>query len=172
MQQSVKVWSFVALAVFVAAGCTRQQQQETEETGQAVVEETGEAVEAVGEGAAEVADEAEDLVDDETSIELNGESGVSGEADLRMSGNSTRIEIEVDGLQADGIYTAHLMSGGCGTGGAEVAELESFTAADGSGGSTSTIAVGTVASGQSIVIHDPAGATLACGEVPTDYSPM
>lgn len=172
MNHFLKFSLLLALTVLVGAGCTRQQQQDTEDTGQAVVEETGEAAVAVAEGTVEVADEAEDLVDDETSIELNGDAGISGEADLRLSGDSTRIEIELNGLTTEGLYTAHLMSGACMAGGTEVAQLESFTAMDNSGGSTSTVPAGTVAAGQSVVIHDSTGATVACGMVPSDYDGM
>ena len=189
MRKSLEVLVVVLLSSLLVAGCTRQQQQAGDEPDDSVIEETGEAAEAageevgeaaeaageevgeaagaVGEETVEIADETEDLVDDEVTVPLmaDNNSGVSGQADLRSSGDSTRIEIELDGLEAGATYEAHLMSGACGSGIDHVAMLESFTPQEGSGGSTTAIPAGTLTPGTTYHIDvESGGSAVACGE--------
>lgn len=140
----------------VAIACTHQQRQDTEETADAVAEETQ-----------EMADEAEDMVDDEVTVEIASRdaSGASGEADLRRSGGSWRVEIEMTGLDAGQDYAADLHQGTCASGGGSVARVGAFTAAD--GGVTGAVPAGAIVSGQPYSIQVTAGGTVtACGDLP------
>lgn len=165
-QRSTRWMAAIALAVAVA--CTHEQRVETEETAEEVAEETGEAAEAVAEETVEAADAVEDMIDDEVTVDLTarGASSVSGNADLRESGDSWRVEIELQGLTAGATYGAAVHEGGCAASGDRVAPLEAPTAA--AGGSTSTVNRSTFRAGTdySIVITGVGGGTVACGELP------
>lgn len=160
--------SMAAIALAVIVACTHEQRVETEETAEDVAEETGEAAEAVAEGAVDAADAAEDMIDDETTVDLTarGGSSVSGNADLRESGDSWRVEIELEGLATGTTYGAAIHEGGCAASGSRVAALEAPTSA--AGGSTSTVSRSTFRAGTdySIVITGGGGGTVACGELP------
>ena len=109
-------WSWVpvvALLSLVAAGCGSTQETQTTDTEGGIGEETAEAAEAVGEGVQEGVDRMEDAVDDEVTVRLSpvGGSTVSGDADLRSSGASTRVEVELTGLNAGSTYTPQIHSG-------------------------------------------------------------
>jgi hypothetical protein len=159
------------LTIFLAGGCTRQQQREGEEAGETVVDETGEAAEAVAEETAAVADEIEDAVDDETTVELSARanSGVLGAADLRPSGDSTRIEIELTEFEADTSYSAYLENGPCGADQGHAASLGTLV----EGEIATTVPAGTISDGASysIEITDADGNTVACGDLPAGGSP-
>lgn len=169
-------WSWVpvvTLLSLVAAGCGSTQETRTADTEGGVGEETAEAAEAVGEAAQEGADRLEDAIDDEVTVRLSpvGGSSVSGDADLRSSGASTRVEVELTGLTAGSTYTTEIHSGTCMEAGTTVAELEPVVASGMEAGSTSTIdpsVLGMYEAHHHIAVIDETGTIVACGELPAE----
>lgn len=156
-----------AALLAVATACTHQQREDTEETADAVAEETAEAAATVAEETQEMADEAEDVVDDEVTVELASlaAGGASGQADLRRSGESWRVEIEMTGLAAGEQYAADLHQGACAAGGASLARVGAFTGAD--GGVTGAVPLDAIVSGRDYSIRvTSGGAVVACGDLP------
>ncbi|MGH7549454.1 MAG: hypothetical protein ACREK3_01725 [Gemmatimonadota bacterium] len=160
----------VAMVSLAATGCQSTEETGTVDTEGGIVEETGEAAGAVGEGAQDVADQAENAIDDEITVTLSPVAGssVSGDADLRSSGASTRVEVELTGLEAGATYTPEIHNGTCTEQGGPVAELEPVVASGMEAGSTSTIDPSVLATdehGHHIAVSDETGTMVACGEL-------
>lgn len=163
----------VGLLSFLAAGCGSTQETQTTDTEGGIGEETAEAAGAVGEGVQEAADQVENVFDDEVTVTLSpvAGSGVSGDADLRSSGASTRVEVELTGVNPGTTYTPEIHSGTCMEAGATVATLEPAVASDMEAASTSTIDPSILAdyeSDQHIAVSDETGTMVACGELPVE----
>ena len=163
-------WIPLVTALSVAAACSSTQERETADDEGGIVEETGEAAEAVGEGAQDVADQAEDALDDEVTVTLSPVAGstVSGDADLRSSGASTRVEVELNGLTAGDTYTPEIHNGSCVEGGGPVVALEPIVASGMEAGSTSSIDPSVLIPsdhGHSVAVTDGTGTIVACGEL-------
>lgn len=166
-------WLPLAAALSVAAACSSTQERETGDTADTeggTVEETGEAAEAVGEGAEELADRAEDALDDEITVTLTpvAGSGVSGDADFRPSGASTRVEVELNGLTAGDTYTPEIQNGTCDESVGPVVSLEPVVASGMEAGSTSTIDPSVLIPsdhGHHVAVSDESGTVVACGEL-------
>ncbi len=163
----------VVLFSLVAAGCGSTQETQTTDTEGGIGEETAEAAGAVAEGVQEGADQAENIFDDEVTITLSPVAGssVSGDADLRSSGASTRVEVELTGLTVGSTYTPGIHSGTCTEAGGTVAELEPVVASGMEAASTSTIDPSVLAAYESdhhIAVSDETGAMVACGELPVE----
>ena len=163
-------WIPLVAALSVAAACSSTQERETADDEGGIVEETGEAAEAVGEGVEDVADRAEDAVDDEVTVTLSpvSGSGVTGDADFRSSGASTRVEVELSGLTAGDTYTPEIHNGSCAQGGGPVVALEPVVASGMEAGSTSTIDPSVLIPsdhGHHVAVSDETGTMVACGEL-------
>lgn len=169
-------WSWVPVVVLLSlgtAGCGSTQETQTTDTEGGIGEETAEAAGAVGEGIQEGVDRMEDAVDDEVTVRLSpvGGSTVSGDADLRSSGASTRVEVELTGLNAGSTYTPQIHSGTCTEAGTTVAELEPVVASGMEAASTSTIDPSVLAAYEAdhhIAVSDETGTMVACGELPVE----
>ncbi|MGH7542915.1 MAG: hypothetical protein ACREK7_03165 [Gemmatimonadota bacterium] len=166
-------WTWIPLvaALSVAAACSSTQEQGTADTEGGIVEETGEAAGAVGEGVQDVADRAENALDDEVTIMLSpvSGSGVSGDADFRASGASTRVEVELSGLTAGGTYMPEIQNGSCAQSEGPVVALEPVVASGMEAGSTSTIDPSVLIpsdQGHHVAVSDETGMVVACGELP------
>jgi hypothetical protein len=166
-------WIPLVAALSVAVACSSTQERETgdqvDDQG-GVVEETGEAAEAVGEGVQDVADQAEDALDDEVTVTLSpvAGSGVSGDADFRASGASTRVEVELNGLTAGDTYTPEIHNGSCTESGGSVVALEPVVASGMEAGSTSSIDPSVLTPsdhGHHLAVSDATGTMVACGEL-------
>lgn len=164
-------WIALLAALSVAVACSSTQERETAEDDGGIVEETGEAAAAVGEGVQDVADQAENALDDEVTVTLSpvSGSGVTGDADFRSSGASTRVEIELSGLTAGGTYTPEIQNGSCTQSHGSVVELEPVVASGMEAGSTSTIDPSVLTPsdhGHLVAVSDETGTMVACGELP------
>lgn len=159
-----------AILLFAAAACGSTQETQTTDTEGGIGEETAEAAGAVADGAREVADQAEDVIDDEVTVTLSPVAGssVSGDADLRSSGGSTRVEVELSGLTAGSTYVPEIHSGTCVEAGETVAQLEPVVASGMEAASTSTIDPSVLAAAETehhIAVNDETGIMVACGEL-------
>lgn len=167
-------WIPLVAALSLVAACSSTQERETgdrADTEGGVVEETGEAAEAVGEETQNIADRAEDAIDDEVTVTLSpvAGSGVSGDADFRASGASTRVEVELSGLTAGDTYKPEIHNGPCAESGGPVVALEPVVASGMEAGSTSTIDPSVLVPsdhGHHVAVSDEAGTVVACGELP------
>ncbi len=166
-------WTWIPLvaALSVAAACSSTQEEGTADTEGGIVEETGEAAGAVGEGVQDVADRAENALDDEVTLMLTpvSGSGVSGDADFRASGASTRVEVELSGLTAGGTYMPEIQNGSCAQSEGPVVALEPVVASGMEAGSTSTIDPSVLIPsdhGHHVAVSDETGLVVACGELP------
>lgn len=166
-------WIPLVAALSVAVACSSTQERDTGDTAETeggIVEETGEAVGAVGEGVQDVADQAEDALDDEVTVTLSpvSGSGVTGDADFRSSGASTRVEVELSGLTAGGTYMPEIQNGSCTQSGGPVVALEPVVASGMEAGSTSTIDPSVLIPsdhGHHVAVSDETGTMVACGEL-------
>ena len=166
-------WITLMVALSVATACTSTQERESGDTVEnegGVVEETGEAAEAVGEEVQDVADQAENALDDEVTVTLSpvSGSGVTGDADFRSSGASTRVEVELSGLTAGDTYTPEIQNGSCAQSEGPVVALEPVVASGMEAGSTSTIDPSVLIPsdhGHHVAVSDETGAMVACGEL-------
>jgi hypothetical protein len=102
-----------------------------------------------------------------------GSSGVTGQAQFMDHGaGQTMVTISLNG-QGSGSHSGHIHQGTCDAPGQVVAPLQDVTLANGTGTSTSTVAVplGTVMNGQHIVAYhqssgESAGPPVVCGQIP------
>lgn len=98
-------------------------------------------------------------------------SGVTGEASVAEQGQQSVVTLKVMGASASAVLQAHVHKGKCGSNGPVVAPLEPVTVgADGSGSSTTTVAVpmATVMNGEHYIqAHEPKGKPLTCAEIPS-----
>ena len=166
-------WTWIPLmvAISVVTACSSTQEQGTADTEGDIVEETGEAAGAVGEEAQDVADQAEDALDDEVTVTLSpiSGSGVTGDADFRRSGTSTRVEVELSGLTAGDTYTPEIQNGTCAQSEGPVVALEPVVASGMEAGSTSSIDPSVLIPsdhGHHVAVTDGTGTMVACGELP------
>lgn len=165
-----RTWIALMVALSVATACSSTQEQDTADTEGGIVEETGEAAGAVGEGIQDVADQAENALDDEVTVTLSpvSGSGVTGDADFRRSGASTRVEVELSGLTAGDTYMPEIQNGTCAQSEGPVVALEPVVASGMEAGSTSSIDPSVLIPsdhGHHVAITDGTGTMVACGEL-------
>jgi len=166
-------WIPLVAVLSVAVACSSTEERETgdaADTEGGIVEETGEAVGAIGEGAQDVADRAENAIDDEVTVTLSPVSGssVSGDADFRSSGASTRVEVELSGLTAGDTYRPEIQNGSCAQSEGPLVALEPVVASGMEAGSTSTIDPSVLTPsdhGHHVAVNDETGIMVACGEL-------
>ena len=106
-----------------------------------------------------------------------GNSGVTGQASFMEHGaGQTMVTVNLT-AQGSSTHSGHIHQGTCDSPGQVVAPLQDVTLANGTGSSTSTVAIplGTVMNGQHIVAYhqgqgDNAGPTVVCGQIPAQQA--
>lgn len=106
------------------------------------------------------------------TLEARNQSGISGTAHTeRAMGDSTVVVLELEGLEEDSEYPAHVHSGSCADGGPVAVPLNPVTGgAEGSGTSRTTIDVTQFSDTLTYFVqaHQPGGQPAACANVPTE----
>ncbi len=95
-------------------------------------------------------------------------SGVQGDAMLMQEDGSMLVMLDVSGLPGEGEFPAHVHEGTCAEGGPVAEPLSPVSATqDGSGTSTTTLALDVLDWGQPLFVqvHAEDGAPAACGDV-------
>jgi maltose-binding protein MalE len=103
------------------------------------------------------------------NLEAKDNSGVTGQATATHATDSVTVQVSLSGLQGTASYPAHIHRGTCATGGDVAVALSPVTAANGTGSSTTTVAVAQLG-GQGdplfVQAHDASGKAVSCGDLP------
>lgn len=101
------------------------------------------------------------------TLASKNESGVTGTATATHTGDSVTVDVEVNGVSAQGELPAHIHQGTCDAPGPVLVPLTSLQVTGGTGRSSTTLAADQVPTDQStfVQVHDPDGQPIACGDV-------
>jgi hypothetical protein len=106
------------------------------------------------------------------TVTLNAvnESGITGTAEVRPSGDAVEIEVSFEGLAEGDTYPVHLHEGTCSEGGGVAAPIGEVTGGtDGTGSASVTIAGADLSADASYFVqgHLPGGQPAVCGDAPS-----
>lgn len=105
------------------------------------------------------------------SLSPKNDSGITGEAKIRRSGESIRVALLLRGLRPEGSYPAHIHKGTCKAGGGVATGLSSVSSNRSKMGTSQTTIDATALSPDSsyfLQAHLPDGTPAACGNIPME----